>query len=89
MATLGVLVTSAQIARLARYPVRVVCFDNEAGAQRRALALCRELSVFAGTTQNVVLDAADPGSAPPAETRALRRLIEEPNVDQRCAGIGA
>lgn len=61
--TFGTSYSPAQINRIARYPRRVVCFDNEPDAQRRARALCAQLALFAGETDNVILDAKDPAEA--------------------------
>lgn len=72
VATLGVSYTNEQVTRMSRYPVRVVCFDREPQAQRRANALCRELECFPGSTYNVVLSAKDPGSAGRREVGELR-----------------
>lgn len=72
--TFGVNVSRAQRAWLSRIPLRVVCLDSSEDAQRRAASLCRELALFPGNTENVVLDAADPGEAPESEVRQLRRL---------------
>lgn len=69
---LGVATTNAQIARLVRFPVRVVVYDTSADAQRRAANMAALLGNYPGETYNVELDAADPGSASPAEIRKLR-----------------
>lgn len=74
VATLGVAYTHAQLARLARLPVRVICFDADPAGQARARKLCDALSALPGRTVNVVLDAKDPGSA---SAREVRRLREE------------
>lgn len=77
VATLGVVLTRAQVLKLARFPLRVVCLDNEPEAQRRARSLCDELSVFPGKTLNVQLDSAkDAGAASTREIRQLRRLLD-------------
>lgn len=76
VALLGVSVDPRQLWKLARFPVRVVCFDNEKVAQKRAAALCDLLEPFPGETYRVQLDAADPGSAKPKEVRMLRRFLE-------------
>lgn len=77
VATLGVAYTAAQLALIARYPVRAVCFDSEPEAQRRARRLCDDLACFPGQTHLVRLDAPDPGSAGPGEVRRLRRAFLE------------
>jgi hypothetical protein len=74
--TMGVKFSKAQIAALAKIPKRIVCFDSEPSAQRRAKDLCSRLEVFDGETLRVELDAPDPGSAKPKEVRAFRRLLK-------------
>ena len=74
VALLGTAYTRFQVAQLARYPTRVICFDGEPEAQRKAEQLCHELASHPGKTENVMLDAADPGSASPREIKRLRRL---------------
>lgn len=71
----GLVISPAQKAWLSRIPVRVVCLDAEPAAQRRAEQLCRDLALFEGRTENVVLDAKDPGSATEREIQQLRRLF--------------
>jgi hypothetical protein len=75
--TFGVAYTRSQIALLSRYPTRVICYDAERDAQKRARKLCRELSAFGGTTHNVVLDAKDPAEASQEEIRELRETYLE------------
>lgn len=77
VATCGVGFKEAQILRLSKYPVRVVCFDSERQAQRRAKKLCDALEVFSGTTYRVELDSKDPGSATKREIRKIRRRFLE------------
>lgn len=72
-ATMGVVYTQAQLEKMVKYHTRVVCFDNEPEAQRRALKLCDDLGAFPGDTYNVVLDAADPGEASAKEIKRLRK----------------
>ena len=73
VATLGTSYTQIQVNRMAQYPVRVICFDSEYMAQKRAKKLCDDISVFPGDTYNVVLDAKDPGSASKKEINRLRK----------------
>lgn len=70
--TFGLGYSRAQIVRMSKYLVRVVCFDNESAAQKRARELCDMLSVFDGDTYNVVLGAKDAGEAPQKEIDRLR-----------------
>jgi DNA primase len=74
VATCGVGFSKAQKAAMAEYPVRVVCFDAEDDAQKRARALCNDLSAFPGSTENVYFDSAkDANSADRAEVDELRK----------------
>lgn len=79
VATCGVGYSSAQLAIMAEYPYRVVCFDAEDDAQRRADELCMELSCMPGTTENVILETGkDANAADPDEVAELRmRYFEE------------
>lgn len=72
----GTAYTEAQVAKLARVPHRFIAFDNSPTAQRRARKLARELSSYPGETQNIQIDAADPGSAPRKEIKLLRKLAK-------------
>ncbi len=72
-ATLGLSYTQAQVNRMVNYPTRVVCFDNEKEAQKRASKLCDDLEVYPGETFNVVLSGKDPASSPIKEIEELRR----------------
>lgn len=78
--TCGVGYSAAQVARLARFLVRVICFDSDPAAQRRARALADALAVFPGETHVVRLDAKDAATAlleNPDELRELRsRFLE-------------
>ena len=72
VALFGVSYTPVQVARLARYPVRVIAFDNEPAAQRRANQLADLLAPWPGQTHIARLSGADPDSAPAAEIAELR-----------------
>ena len=72
VSTLGVSVSRVQIAKMARYPTRVLCFDSD--AQDRAKRLCGQLSAFPGRTVNVCLETGkDAGEAEQAEIDELRK----------------
>lgn len=71
--TCGVGFSRAQVLKMSKYSVRVICFDNEPRAQKRANDLCDILSVFNGDTYNVVLSGKDPGVSPEAEIEVLRK----------------
>jgi hypothetical protein len=62
-----------QVERLSKYPVRVICFDSEPEAQKRARVLTEMLAGFPGDTYRVELDAKDPGSASRKEIAQLRK----------------
>lgn len=78
VATLGTSFTQAQVYRMANYPIRVICFDNEPTAQRRARSLCDALMPFEGETINVRVGRRgdDPASCPKKDVQAIRRMIE-------------
>ncbi len=75
VATSGLSYSSAQVEKLAKYPIRGVCFDNSIDAQNRASELCDALSVFPGTTYRICLIADDPGSADKQEIKELREMF--------------
>jgi hypothetical protein len=73
VATFGSQYTRAQLLKISRFPVRVICFDSEGPAQAQAARLAHELEVFPGKTWRVQLDAKDPGSASESEISELRK----------------
>jgi len=75
VATLGSGYSNEQLERIAKYPVRAICFDSEKEAQKRARKLVNDLSVFKGDIFNIVLDANDPGEASKKEIKQIRRQI--------------
>ncbi len=75
-ATLGTGFNGAQVARIARYPVRILCFDNTPTAQRMARALARDLAPLRGRTYNVTLDSKDAGCSTLEERAVIRNLLE-------------
>lgn len=75
VATMGVGYSETQKAIVSKFPVRAVCFDNEPGAQKRAVRLVQDLAIFPGQTFRVELDAKDPGEASEKEVRRLRRSV--------------
>lgn len=72
-ALFGTAFTSAQVNRIVQHPCRYICFDSSPEAQARADELASELSAFPGITENIQLDAEDPGSASEKEIRLLRK----------------
>lgn len=77
VATYGLSVTPAQCVLLSRIPVRVICFDNDPEAQRRARRLADALSPFPGETHVAVLSGKDPADSPADEIEELRRKYLE------------
>lgn len=72
VATLGLGYSEAQLLRIAQYPQRVIVFDNEPEAQRRARKLADDLAPFAGDTFVACLSGPQPDSSPEEEIRELR-----------------
>lgn len=75
VATCGMSYSKSQLLRMSKYPVRVVCFDNDHSAQKRASKLTNDLSVFEGETYNVTLSGKDANSSPPEEIEELRKTF--------------
>jgi DNA primase len=75
--TFGVQVTDSQIAKIAEYPRRIIVFDNEAAAQRRARRLVDSLSVFSGVTIRACLASGnDAAVADVVELDELRSMMQ-------------
>lgn len=78
VALFGLNYTQAQVAMIAQYPLRVICFDNQERAQAIGGKLARDLSVFPGETVQVQLESGeDPGSADEEELEELRKRFLE------------
>lgn len=75
VATFGTAFSRAQILKLSKYPLRVVCFDSNPEGQVAARKLCDLLESFPGTTMNIILDEKDAGCASNTELARLRALI--------------
>lgn len=76
-AILGLSITRQQIARISKYPVRAICFDNQPAAQRRAQKLCDLLGPLPGETYNIQLDSKDAAEAKNKDIRQLRKHFLE------------
>lgn len=76
VATLGTGYSNEQLSRMVKYQKRIICFDNEREAQKRANKLCDNLSVFPGETFNIQLDAKDAAEASKKEIKLLRRFLK-------------
>lgn len=55
----GTSYSRAQLEKISHYPRRVICFDSERAAQKRAKDICSSLEVFDGETYNVRLSCKD------------------------------
>jgi len=68
--------TKAQVGKMSKYPVRVVCFDNTKDAQHQAQILCDDLMAFPGDTFRVKLETGkDVAEADEKEVQVLRRYL--------------
>lgn len=76
VATLGVNYTPDQLNRISKYPIRIICFDSDEEAQKRARKLCRDLGAFPGKTKNIILKGKDAAESSGKEIRKLREMIE-------------
>jgi len=75
--TFGTQYSRAQVLRISKYPVRVVCFDNHPDAQKQARKLADDLSPFPGETYNVILSGKDADVSPEEEIQTLRKRFLE------------
>ena len=76
VATLGVNYSPSQLNRMIQYPKRIICFDGDSGAQKRAQRLSDDLSVFAGETFIAQIDEKDPAEASDRTIQKLRKLLK-------------
>lgn len=73
VSTCGTGFSREQVRRLARFPVRGVCFDVSKPAQKRAKDLVHLLSPFPGVTYNIELETGeDPAEASEKEINQIR-----------------
>jgi len=75
VAICGTGFTRHQVLKLSKYPIRVICFDNDLDAQKRAEELCSLLEPFQGETYNVQLSSKDASEASRKEIKQLRRFL--------------
>jgi DNA primase len=73
VAVMGLKVSARQFERICSFPLRVIAFDSEREAQRRASKLSQELKLFPGETYLVELSGKDAASSPKHEIEELRR----------------
>ena len=77
VATFGSGYSMEQLERIAKYPIRAICFDSEIEAQKRARKLSNDLSVFPGDTYAVALDKKDAAEESEENIRRLRKEVLE------------
>lgn len=77
VATMGTSYTKPQILKMSKYARRVILFDNEKAAQRRARNLADALASLDGETILARLDAPDPGAASDEEIKEIRKAFLE------------
>jgi hypothetical protein len=74
VATCGLGYTRSQLLEISKFPIRVVCFDREPAAQKRAKRLARQLQVFPGETHVVELETGkDANECQRSEIMELRK----------------
>ena len=74
VATMGLSFSRAQVLKMSKHPLRVVCFDAEEQAQKKARELVALLSAFPGETVKVQLETGkDPGECDKSEILEIRR----------------
>ena len=88
VATCGTSYSTEQVAAAAQYPVRVLCYDDEPAAQRRAQQFARQLAAFPGTTHCVTLETgSDAAAARPEERAELRAAFGLDPVPVYCSPV--
>lgn len=75
VATGGTGYSDAHLLRIAKYPVRIVSFDNTPDGHKRADKLVRELSVFEGETVKATCSGKDWNSSSDSDVREIRRML--------------
>lgn len=76
VATLGLYMTKSKLKKIAAYSRRIICFDADNEAQKRAELLCDRLEHCQGETINIVLQTGgDAAEASEREIKELRRLL--------------
>ncbi len=73
VAIMGLNYSQEQVTRIAKYPIRTICFDKGIEAQSVAQRLAGELSCLPGETHSVELESgSDPAEASKKEIKELR-----------------
>jgi len=76
VSTFGIGYSSSQLSKIAKYPVRAICFDNEKIAQNRAQKLYNDLAPFPGETFNIILDGKDAAEESKKNIVKIRKILE-------------
>jgi len=78
VSVMGLAYSRSQLLAMSQHPVRVVCFDSEPAARRRAYRLADELKPFPGETYVVELETGkDAAEADRKEIETIRRMFLE------------
>lgn len=75
VATFGMGFRRAQVEKMSKYSIRVICYDSLPDAQAKAEQLGELLEPFPGKTLIAKLKAKDPGEAQESELLELRSLV--------------
>lgn len=76
VALMGLQHTQEQVRRIAEYPKRIICFDNETKAQMRSKRLAKDIQFYPGETIHVRLTTGkDAASADKSEIKELRKMF--------------
>jgi len=75
VATMGVGYSQGQVEKIIKHHKRIICFDNEPEAQKRAKRLCNDISSFPGETFNAVLNGKDAAESSDKDIWKLRRAL--------------
>lgn len=76
-ATGGTGYSPQQLARIAAFPVRAVCFDADEGGRRAADELAGQLAPLPGETYLISISGKDLDTTPADEIAAIRRQFLE------------
>lgn len=88
VSVMGLQTTPEQIERIARHPVRTICFDGEHNAQRRADKLADVLIQYPGDTYVLRLETGkDPADADPEEIEDVKRRFLSEGLEDSGSGL--
>lgn len=75
VATCGIGYSHEQFHQISKFPTRVIAFDSEPDAQKRARKLTDDLQLHPGETYRIILSAKDAASAEDREIQQLRKYL--------------